>query len=96
MYGAFYLSCCMYRNDLTSSLVYALCWYLPFAVISGVLFVTAADNPGFLDEHPSTSNAAVSANQIPSADEEMADIEMAKVVRRAVGSDDPESSVEKE
>ncbi len=47
-----YLACFLYRNQLTSSWLYALGWYLPIAALAGYLFMTAASNPGYLDEHP--------------------------------------------
>jgi hypothetical protein len=52
MYALFYLACILYRNKLTSSFTYALFWYLPLTALAWYLFVTAASNPGFLDEHP--------------------------------------------
>lgn len=47
-----YIACILYRNNLTSSALYAFFWYLPIAFISAFLFVTASKNPGYLDEHP--------------------------------------------
>jgi hypothetical protein len=32
--------------------LYAFAYYLPIAVLAAYLFLTAASNPGYLDEHP--------------------------------------------
>jgi hypothetical protein len=53
MFGLFYFCCCLYQNDLTNSLGYALFWYLPLAATAGWFFLNTASNPGYLDEFPS-------------------------------------------
>lgn len=81
--------------------MYAVFWHLPLAVISGYLFVTTANNPGFLDEYPSNGaqqSAVANKNNsvvvVPNAEDDMADIEMAQVTKRNLEESTEEPEVE--
>jgi len=58
MYGLFYTACSFYNNQLTSSLFYFICQYLPIAILAAIFFLTAGKNPGFLIDHPVTTTQA--------------------------------------
>lgn len=86
VYALFYLACILYRNKLTSSWLYALCWYAPIAILSGYLFLTCANNPGYLNEHPPPLDSNTRSSRSGNGDGgvEEPDVEMQAVVRKPV------------
>ena len=63
MYGLFYTACGYYPNQLTGSVTYFFCQYVPIALLAATFFLNAGSNPGYLMDHPT-------------ADQTMNDIEL--------------------
>lgn len=52
MYGLFYTACGYYPNQLTGSIAYFFCYYIPIAALAATFFLNTGNNPGYLADHP--------------------------------------------